>query len=80
MKYTEYTRINNGEWEEAEWSAVEPIEADSEEEALRIALDTEEKDLDAFEAKQTDEGTFEYYVDGELVTLEIKVEEIEEEE
>lgn len=78
MKYTEYTRINNGEWEEAEWSSVEPIEANTEEEALRIALDTEKEDLSAFEAKQTDEGTFEYCVDDELVTLEIKVEEVEE--
>lgn len=78
MKYTEFTRVNGKEWEEAEWSAVEPIEADTEEEALRIALETEKEDLSAFEAKQTDEGTFEYYVDDELVTLEIKVEEVEE--
>jgi hypothetical protein len=77
MKYTEFTRVNGKEWEEAEWSSVEPIEADSEEEALRIALDTEKEDLDAFEAKQTGEGVFEYYNDDELVTLEIKVEEEE---
>lgn len=80
MKYTEYTRVNNGEWHEAEWSAVEPIEANTEEEALQIALETEKEDLDAFEARQTGEGAFEYYVDDELVTLEIKVEEVEEEE
>lgn len=78
MKYTEYTRINGREWQEAEWSAVEPIEAGSEEEALRIALDTEKEDLDAVSARQTGEGVFEYYNDDELVTLEIKVEEVEE--
>lgn len=86
MKYTEYTRANGGEWEEAEWTAVEPIEAETEEEALRIAIETEEPDLRTFDAKRVDDTTFEYYVykgedfGEELVTLEFKVEEVEEEE
>lgn len=78
MKYTEYTRINNGEWEEAEWSSVEPIEANTEEEALRIALEVEAEDLRVFDAKRADSTTFEYYDGDDLVTLEIKVEEVEE--
>ena len=85
-KFTEYTRANGGEWEEAEWTAVEPIEAETEEEALRIAIETEEPDLRTVDAKRVDATTFEYYIykgedlGEELVTLEFKVEEVEEEE
>ena len=77
-KYTEFSRVNGNEWQEAEWSSVEPIEADSEEEALRIALEVESEDLRVFDAKRTDSTTFEYYDGDDLVTLEIKVEEVEE--
>ena len=81
-KYTEFSRINGNEWQEAEWTAEEPIEAESEEEALRIAIEAEEPDLRACDAKRVDATTFEYYVNNgeDLVTLEFKVEEVEEAE